>query len=128
MENLNQLIERLTSLFVPTAENNQSFFVNEVPRDLCIDLQPQFISPVIYRMLSAIVNHVKHSTIRMTAKKHEQLTVVEIRESGSVNSYAMASELQEVHLMARRMGGDLDIKLPAENVTSIVFSFPIVGG
>ena len=128
MENLNQLIERLTSLFVPTAENNQSYFVNDVPRDLCIDLQPQFISPVIYRMLSAIVNHVKKSSIRMTAKKHGLSTILEIRESGSVNSYAMASELQEVNLLARRMGGDLNITLPGENVTSIVFSFPIMGG
>ena len=124
MENLNQLIERLTGLFMPLAENNQSFFVNDVPHDLSIDHHPQFISPVIYRMLSAIVNHVKKSSIRLTARKEGQLTVLEICESGSVNGYAMASELQEVNLLAERMGGELNIVLSEKNMTAVVLSFP----
>ena len=125
MNNLNQLIERLTGLFVPTAENNQSYFVNDVPHDLSIDHHPQSISPVIYRMLSAIVNHVKNASIRLTARKLGQLTVLEILESGSINSYAMANELQEVNLLAERMGGGLNIMLHGGNMTSVVFSFPV---
>lgn len=125
MNNLNLLIERLTGLFVPTAENNQSYFVNDVPHDLSIDHHPQFISPVIYRMLSAIVNHVKNSCIRLTARKQGLLTVLEILESGNINSYAMASELQEVNLLAQKMGGDLYIMLSRDNMTSVVFSFPV---
>ena len=70
MENLKQLIDRLTGVFLPAAIRNQSFFVNDVPNDVPIDNNPQWVASVVSRMLSTVVNHVKkhqHSIDRQKA-------------------------------------------------------------
>ena len=124
MENLKQLIDRLTGVFLPAAVRNQSFFVNDVPNDLPIDNNPQWVASVVSRMLSTVVNHVKNTSIRLTAKKHGHQVILEVQESGSVNGFAMASELQQVNSLAERIGGHLNISLPKDNTTAIAFIFP----
>lgn len=124
MENLNQLIDRLTAVFLPTAVRNQSFFLNDVPADIAITNNPQYITPVLSRMIAAVVSHVKDTCIRVTAKRHGHIVVLEMQESGSVNGFAMASELQQVNSLAENIGGYLSITLPKAQTTSIAFSFP----
>ena len=124
MENLNQLIDRLTNVFLTTAVQNQSFFLNDVPNDLAIVSNTQYISSVVSRMISTVVNHVRDTCIRFTAKRHGNIVVLELQESGSVNGFAMASELQQVNSLAERIGGYLSITLPKAQTTSIAFSFP----
>lgn len=124
MENLSQLIDRLAGVFLPAANRNQSYFVNEVPGDLAIGGNPQYIAPVLSRMISTIVNHVKNTSIRFSAKKNGHVVVLEIQESGSENGFALASELQQVNSLAERIGGWLSISLPRSQTTSIAFSFP----
>ncbi len=124
MENLNQLVDRLTAVFLPAAVRNQSFFLNDVPADLAIDSNPQHISPVVSRMIGAVVNHVRDTCIRFTAKKHGHIVVLELQESGSINGFEMASELQQVNHLAEKIGGYLSITLPKAQTTSIAFSFP----
>lgn len=123
MENLKQLIDRLTGVFLPAAIRNQSFFVNDVPNDLPIDNNPQWVASVVSRMLSTVVNHVKNTSIRLTAKKHGHQVILEVQESGSVNGFAMARELQQVNSLAERIGGQLNISLPKDNTTAIAFIF-----
>lgn len=124
MENLNQLVDRLSAVFLPAAVQNQSFFLNDVPNDLAIVSNTQYISSVMSRMIATVVNHVKDTCIRFTAKRHGNIVVLEVQESGSVNGFAMASELQQVNSLAERIGGYLSITLPRAETTSIAFSFP----
>ena len=126
MENLNQLIDRLAGVFLPAAKRNQSYFVNDVPSTLSLDANPHYVAPVVSRMISTVVNHVKNSCIRFSAKKHGHIVVLEIQESGSVNGFALASELQQVNRLAEKIGGYLSISLPKAETTSIAFSFPNV--
>ena len=126
MENLHQLINRLTGIFLPAAVRNQSFFINDIPGDLPVDNNPQWVASVVSRMLSTVVNHVKDTCIRLSARKHGHVVILEIQESGSVNGYAMASELQQVNSLAEKIGGHLSISLPKAQTTSIAFSFPNV--
>lgn len=124
MENLNQLVDRLTAVFLPAAVRNQSFFLNDVPSDLAFDSNPQYIAPVVSRMIATVVNHVRDTCIRFTAKRHGNIVVLELQESGSINGFEMASELQQVNYLAERIGGYLSITLPKAETTSIAFCFP----
>ena len=123
MENLKQLVDRITGVFLPAATRNQSFFVNDVPNDLPVDNNPQWVASVLSRMLSTVVNHVKNTSIRLTAKRHGHEVILEVQESGSENGFAMASELQQVNSLAERVGGHLSISLPKANMTAIAFCF-----
>lgn len=124
MENLNQLVTRLTGNYLQLATDNRSFFVNDIPENLPVESNSQWIASVISRILSIVARNVKNTCIRLSAKKHGHVTVLEIQESGAVNTYALASDLQTVNLLAEQIGGHLDITLPKAEVITISFSFP----
>jgi hypothetical protein len=124
MENLNRLVRHLTGNYLPVAVSNHSFFVNDIPANVAVENYGQMITSVISRMLSIVTGHVKSTCIRLSARKVGDLTVMEIKESGTVNGYALASDLQTVNLLAEQMGGRLSISIPKPEITTISFSFP----
>ena len=124
MENLNHLVRHLAGNYLPVAVSNHSFFVNDIPANVAVENYGQMITSVISRMLSIVTGHVKNTCIRLSARKVGDLTVMEIKESGTVNSYALASDLQTVNLLAEQMGGRLSISIPKPEVTTISFAFP----
>jgi len=124
MENLHHLVTRLTGNYLVIAENNHSFFVNNIPDNLPVANNSQWIASVINRMLSIVTSHVRNTCIRLSAKRHGHTTILEIQESGTVNGFALASDLQHVNLLAEQIGGCLSISLPKSETTSIAFSFP----
>lgn len=124
MENLNQLVARLTGNYLQLATDNRSFFVNDIPANLPVEANSQSIASVISRMLSIVARNVKNTCIRLSAKKHGHVTVLEMQESGPVNGFALASDLQTVNLLAEQIGGHLSISIPKAEVTTVSFSFP----
>jgi hypothetical protein len=124
MENLKNLVGRLTGNYLQLAVKNRSFFVNDIPANVPVENHGQRITSVISRMLSIVADHVKNTCIRLTARKQGDITVLEIKESGIVNGFALASDLQVVNLLAEQFGGRLSISIPKPDVTTISFSFP----
>lgn len=124
MENLQHLVTRLTGNHLAVAVNNHSFFVNNIPANLPVENNSQWIASVINRMLSIVTSNVRNTCIRLSARKHGHVTVLEIQESGTVNGFALASDLQHVNSLAEQIGGCLNISLPRSETTSIEFRFP----
>jgi hypothetical protein len=124
MENLHQLIARLTGTHLPVAVNNSSFFVNDIPQHFRIEISSDWIPSVISRMLLIVAKNVRNTCIRLTATKDGNVNVLRIQESGPVNGFALASDLQTVNVLAEQIGGQLTIALPKAEVTTISFTFP----
>lgn len=124
METLSQLVGRITGDYLPMAVKNRSFFVNEVPVDLVIDHNRDWIASVVRGMLSAVVMHARDTCIRLSGRKYGQVMVLEVQESGCISTYAMACGLQDVQTMAEKIGGSLNISVHKDTVTRISFSFP----
>jgi len=126
MDKLNQLAERLVNKFLPIATRNQSFFVNEISRDISVDNNNESLDSVISGLLAAVVRNAKDTCIRLTAKKNGSLITFEIKESGCISSYAMACGLQDVQTMAEKIGGNLSISIQKTGSTIVAFTFPII--
>jgi hypothetical protein len=124
MKNLNQIVNRLLSTHLSLAVRNHSFFVNDVPGDLPIDHNREWIASVISGLLSTVTGHAKNTCIRLSARRHGQIIVFTIQESGNTNSYAMAGELRQAYSLAEKIGGCLSISVPVMDNTTISFSFP----
>jgi hypothetical protein len=124
MENLHQLVARLMGTHLQVAVNNSSFFINDIPQQFKVEINSDWIPSVISRMLSIVAKNVRNTCIRLTATKNGNLTILRIQESGPVNGYALASDLQTVNVLAEQIGGQLSIALPKAEVTMISFSFP----
>ena len=124
MNTLNQLTGRLASKYLPYAVNNHSFFVNDIPEDIPVDHNGEWVASVISGLLSTVVRHAKDTCIRFSAKKYGHVIVFEIQESGCISTYAMACGLQDVQSMASKIGGSLSISIQKPKNTTIAFSFP----
>ena len=124
MENLKHLVRRLTGNYLQAAVGNHSFFVNDIREDMSVDNNSERIISVINRLLAIAARQLKNTCIRLTARKHGNLTVLEIQESGPINSYALASDLQHVCLLANQLGGSLNISIPKAKKMTVSFSFP----
>lgn len=124
MENLKHLVRRLTGNYLQAAVGNHSFFVNDISEDMPVDNNSERIVSVINRLLAIAAGQLKNTCIRLTARKHGHLTVLEIQESGPINSYALASDLQHIHLLAHQLGGSLSISIPKAKIMTVSFSFP----
>ena len=124
MNTLKQLASRITGNFLPLAVRNNNFFINDIPSDLAVDHNKEWVSSIISGLLSTIVAHAKDTCIRLSAKKYGYVMVLEIHEAGSVNGYAMACSLQQVQSLAQKIGGCLNISIPRPETTTIAFSFP----
>jgi hypothetical protein len=124
MKNLNQIVNRLLSTHLSLAVRNRSFFVNDVPADLPVGHNREWIASVISGLLSTVTGHAKNTCIRLSARRHGHIIVLTIQESGNTNSYAMASELKQAYSLAEKIGGCLSISVPVMDNTTISFSFP----
>lgn len=124
MENLKHLVRRLTGNYLQAAVSNHSFFVNDIAEDMPVDNNSERIVSVINRLLSIAAGQLKNTCIRLTARKHGDHTILEIQESGAINSYALANDLQHVCLLANQLGGSLSISIPKAKITTVSFSFP----
>lgn len=124
MNTLKQLTSRVASTYLPVAVRNQSFFMNDIPGDLVVEHNNEWVSSIINGLLNAVVLHAKDTCIRLTARKYGHVVVLEIKESGCISSYAMACGLQDVQTLAEKIGGCLTISINKEKTTTIAFSFP----
>lgn len=124
MECFNRFVSRLTVHHLPTAVLNHSFFINNIPADLAIETNHQWIASVISGVLATVAGHAKNTCIRLSAKKYGHIIVFMIQESGNTNSYAMASDLSQAYLLAEKIGGCLSVSVPVMDNTTISFSFP----
>ena len=124
MDTLKQLTSRLAGSYLPIAVRNHSFFMNDIPDDMSVEHNREWVSSIISGLLSAVVHHAKETCIRMTARKYGHVMVLEIKESGCISTYAMACGLQDVQSLAEKIGGCLTISINKEKTTTIAFSFP----
>ncbi len=124
MENLKHLVRDMAGIYLPVAVKNKSFFVNDIPKEVSVENICQQTISVINRLLFVVAGQLKNTCIRFSARKHGSLTILEIRESGNINSYALASDLQQVYVQADELGGSLNISIPRAKITTISFSFP----
>jgi len=124
MENLKHLVRQLTGNYLQVAVSNQSFFINDIADNLPVDNNSQRVVSVISRLLAIAAGQLRNTCIRLSARKNGHLTVLEIQESGTINNYALASDLQQVCLLAHQLGGSLSISIPKAKITTVSFSFP----
>jgi len=124
MDTLKKLTGGLIASFMPLATRNRSFFINNIPDQLIVEHNREWIASVISGLLKAVVNHARETCIQLSAKKQGETIILEIQESGCISTYAMACGLQDVQSMATKLGGTLSISIRKASSTMIAFSFP----
>jgi hypothetical protein len=124
MEPLHSLVDRVTTNFLPAADRHYNYFINEIPRDLSIEYNLQWVASVINGMISSAIGSIKNTCIRISARKFGHVLVLELREAGRANPTTDGAQLKEIQSLAEKIGGCLYVGVPEEERIMMSFSFP----
>jgi hypothetical protein len=122
-EPLQHLAGSVMKKLLPDAVQNKNFFINDIPSNLAVEYNQDRIIAVLEGLLRTVLYHSRETCIRLSARQYGYVVVLELKESGSINDYAMACGLQEVNSLAEMIGGCLSISVQ-KPMTTVAFSFP----
>ncbi len=123
-EALHSLVDHLSTSFLPAADRNHNYFINEIPRDLNIEHNQEWVASVISGMISSAIQNTKNTCIRFSAKKYGHVLVLELREAGRAKPQTDNRQLQQIKDIAEKLGGCLYVGSQEEERILMSFSFP----
>lgn len=124
MEPLHNLVDRLITSFSPAAIRDHNFFINDIPLNLPVEHNNEWVASIISGMIATAINNTKNNCIRIAAKKYGYVFVLEVYESGRTNDYPVNTDLHHIQQLAERIGGCLFINNQQEEKIIMSFSFP----
>jgi hypothetical protein len=124
MSNLNQLAGRITGSFLSAAVNNRNFFVNDIPADLPVSYNREWLATVLSGMLAVVVSHAHNACIRLSARKYGCIIVLEIQQVGKIANYTRDQGLQQVEQLAEKIGGCVHLTLRNTEMKVLSLSYP----
>lgn len=124
MEPLHHLVDRLITSFLPAAVRNHNFFINDIPAGLPVEYNNEWVASVISGMIATAVSNTKNNCLRLTAKKYGYVFVFDIKSACKTNNHTVNAELQQMQLLAEKIGGCLFINTQHEENAMMSFSFP----
>ncbi len=123
MNTLAQLAGRVTGSFLPVSRNPH-LFINEIPEDLPINYNCEWVASVISSLLTSVYIHTKDNCLRLSARKYGYIIVFEVHKPGYLNVEPLKSNLAQLQTMAEKIGGCINIGNDPVNGAVISFSFP----
>jgi hypothetical protein len=124
MEPLHHLVDRLINNFSPAAVRNHNFFVNDIPQELPVEHNKEWVASVISGMIATIVNDARNKCIRLSAKKYGFVFVLEVHQKGCAANSPVNANLQQIQKLAEQIGGCLFVNIQDEEQAVMSFSFP----
>jgi hypothetical protein len=123
---LQNVVDCLITKLLPVAMRNNSFIVNDVPARLNLAGDGNNVASVIAGLLRSVINNARESCIRISAKEvYGKMVMLSVKDTNSYDTYAVACGLQDVVLLAKKIGGHVDITSERQKVTTIAFQFPM---
>ena len=122
--NLKELISRLVNSALPTAVRRKSFIVNDIPCELYVAGNENILATVLSNLLNTVVSHTENSCVRVSAKVYGGIILVYMKDSGYFNKSIVTCQLQELQLLAKKLGGCISVITRRTEAPSIAFSFP----
>ena len=121
--NLNELISRLISSYQPLAENQKSFFINDVPTGLLVVADREVLGTLLGSLFYIAARSSKNNSISIYANSYEDRAVITITDSSPSGTYSILYEFQHLQLLSNELGGFLEISSYRNKETTISFNF-----
>lgn len=84
------------------------------------------LSSIISKLLHAMLKHARDTSIRISAKRYNNIVLVHVKDSNGCNNQGINYGVQQAQPLATRIGGFLDITSSRHRETTVSFSFPNV--
>lgn len=120
---LQDLVDRLVTGELAAALQKESFIVNEVPGELIIAADENMLAKVLRGLLHTVVSNARNSCIRVAAKVYGDIVLVHIRDTRRADSKTITERLEEIQMLAEKVGGCVTVCNQQEEAITLAFSF-----
>lgn len=121
MDNLYDMVERLMTSVFSAAIRNHNILVNEIPADLPVDHNDEWVASIITGILTIAATNTTGNFIKLSAKKHLHMLALEIQE---FNKIPFNNDIRQLQKLAEKIGGSLSVSVQNPDKSVILFSFP----
>jgi hypothetical protein len=120
---LQKLVGKLIIGLLPISCRQKSFIINDVPPEARVCADENMLAHVLSGLLAKAVANTSNECIRVGATLTGDCTIIKVKDSDG-NFYNTASRyLQQVQLVAEKMGGCININQNKIGGTLTTFSF-----
>ena len=121
---LHHLVNHLSDDLAPAARRNKNLIINNVPEDICSEINQNLVASVLSRLINVIIMHTaENSCIRISAKMFGNLVLLHVKDDGYLNYDSISNNLAEIQSQAEKMGGFVGFTSYRNKLTTIAFSF-----
>jgi hypothetical protein len=120
---LHVMVNRISASSLPSATRKNSFIINDIPPDLRAHTDENMLATVFGSLLNTVITHTENCCIRISAKLYGRVVILQLKETGRLNSHALAGNLRQVQQLAEKIGGTVSISNNSTEASTIVFSF-----
>jgi hypothetical protein len=120
---LHQIIDQLMGLFLPRAVCQKNFIVNNVHKEIYVDVDNLLLASVLGNLLYSIVAHTSDSSIEVSAKAYSNLTLIHIRKRDILFEEDIIKSIQPMHSLAQKLGGCITVTNNKIKGTTMAFTF-----
>ena len=117
------LVNRISDGLVPAAMRNKSFIINDVPENICANVDEDLLSSVLSKLMNVVIMNTENSCIRITAKTYGNLVLLHVTDDGCLNYNLISQNLTRIQSLAERLGGFVGFTSTRNKLTTIAFSF-----
>lgn len=123
---LERLVHALINVKLESVVRKQSFFINEIQRNVPLMADRSVVTNVLDSLLQNVLSETNSSCIRISAKEYSQVLLIHIYDNHEAD-HAVKNVISElVRVEAKKIGGYVGITRHQKNQTVIAFSFPNV--
>jgi hypothetical protein len=120
---LHHLVNRISESLEPAARCKKSLIINNVPENICSDVNEKLVAAVLNPMMNVVIMHSENSCIRISAKLVGNVILLHVKDDGCINYDSVSDNLKEIQTQAEKMGGFVGFTSYRNKLTTIAFSF-----
>lgn len=120
---LTSLINTLSGRFELPAIPNRSLVINDIPDNISIDADEELLSAVLSGILTKVIRNTENGSIRITAKKYNNVVLLHIKNDGVLHYDSIVHSLPVLQAQAEKLGGFIGFTSFRNRISTIAFSF-----
>lgn len=123
---LRQMINRITEKSLPGSIRKKSFIVNDTAKEIQLKVDGNKVASLLSNAIYMVINNTQDSCIRISAKVFENEVVVSIRDNGLSEKNSILQGIDQLQMLAQRMGGWIGLSEYGNKIKTIDLGFPNV--
>src|ERR1700759_5637314 len=107
---LHRFVDELTTALLPLAVSRRTIILNQIDRDLEVGTDENTLAYVLWNLLDRAVNSTHNECIHVESVRHEDSTVIRVRNAGTYFYRNISHNFRQVQQAAEELGGSVHIE------------------